>query len=271
MATLTTKRKIFETLSGSSFLLGMLTSKLQLLPVSIAKPFFNLASLVLSLTGYSFWYIASYFIPDHKPKYSEWYGFAAFKEQNSMAAFFGILGTFISMGAIALPFLTIPAVWLLFASNVIWAVGEYHKYKNPLKGELYAESHQKSYFSYALVMSAIGLIGAITATLIFAFPSIAIPAFIVSGILSLALGLLGAQLWLDFTFGDHKKMIFGENSYDKINNELGVNKQLEVDPLCSPTHSQQLFEYKPNSNYNETDLKEYNPDLSFPTPTCNLP
>ncbi len=259
------KRKILDKVSSYSFLLGLVASKIQYLPITLATPFLNLISLCLYLSGYSLWFVASHFYPDHYPKFTEWYGFAQFKEQNSYAAFLGIAAALVSIAAIALPILAIPAVWMFFASNVLWTVGEYHKLKNPPPDENYSESYQKSYLSYALAMTAMGLVGALAATAIFFFPLLTIPALAISGLMSIALGVVAVEYWLDYTFGDHKKTPVSAASYNKMTNGLGPSIELEEIASPAPYHNQKLLEKTKPSHEHEIESTEID------SPTCNMP
>ena len=235
--------------------------------MNLATPFLNLTSLLLYLAGYTLWYVSSHLYPDHQPEYTEWYGFAQFKEQNTYAASLGILAALVSMAAIALPVLALPAAWLFFSGNAIWTIGEYHKLKNPLKDEHYSETYQRSYLSYALAMTTIGLIGALAATLIFIFPTISIPALALSGVLSLGLGLVALDFFLDFKFGDHKKTPGIKTSYDKMTNELGASLQLEDTPSPAPHQGKELFvSIAPDKEDELTPL-----ETCFAVPTCKTP
>jgi hypothetical protein len=261
------KTKILDKLSGFSFTLGMIASKIQFIPINLATPFLNLASLMLYLLGYSLWYVSSHFYPEHHPEYTKWYGFAQFKEQNSYAAFLGILGALTSMAALALPVLALPAAWIFFGCNVFWTMAWYHKLKNPLKDEPYSEAYQRSYLSYSLAITTMGLVGALATTLVFIFPAITIPALALSGALSIGLGLVALDFFLDFTFNDHKKTPICKNSYDKMTNELSVPLQLEQTTSLSPYQGKELFASSMLNYGAESTALE----TCFTEPTCNTP
>lgn len=257
--------KILDKISSISFFLSMLASKLQFIPTNVVAPIFTLLSVSLNFLGYGLWFVSSHFYPEHKPKYSEWYGFAAFKEQNKYAAFVGMGGVLLSLAAIALPVLAIPAAWMFFISNAFWAMGEYHKYKSPLQNEQYSKSYLKSCFSFAAAMTLMGLIAALTTTLIFVAPALVVPIFVVSAILSAGIGLVALRSWLDFTFGDHKKLPPKEMSYNKMANELGSSLQLEENPTHQPYHGPGLFASNQDSE-KEIELEE-----SLELSPCNTP
>ena len=233
--------------SGVSFFLSTLASKIQYLPlVTLTTPFLNLISLTFSLFGYSVWYVGSYFYPNQLPKNAKWYGFAPFKEQNTYAAFIGIGAAIISMIAIAIPIMAIPAAWLFFSSNVVWVIGEYHKLKHPPADENYSDSFQRSYLSYALSLTSVGLITALAATFVFIFPLQTIPILAIAGISSIALSLVAAEHWLNFNFSEHKKMPTKKASYDKMSHGLGPSFELVELPSSVPYHGPKLREeHKP--------------------------
>jgi NhaP-type Na+/H+ or K+/H+ antiporter len=256
------KTKILDKLSSYAFALGLVASKIQYIPINIATPFLNLTSLTLYLLGYFLWFLSSHFYPDHHPEYTEWYGFAQFKEQNIYAASLGILAALLSIAAIALPVLVIPAAWMFVCCNSIWTISEFHKLKNPLKAENYSESYQESYFSYALTMTMMGIIGALSTTLILLFPPITITILALSGIISVGLGIVAVEYWLDFTFGDHKKTQSMETSYNKMTNKFGTSLQFEETPSQAPHQGKDLFESSKDEKALET---------CFALPTCNTP
>lgn len=260
-------RKTLDKISSLSFFFSLIASKIQYIPiVTIATPILNLLALSLTFLGYSLWFVASHFYPDHYPKYTEWYGFAPFKEQNTYAAFLGIGAALLSIIAITLPALAIPAAWLFFSSNIIWAIGEYHKLKNPPADESYSKSYQKSYLSYAIAMTSVGLTSAIAATIIFLFPIHTIPVLAVSSLMSIALSIVAAEHWFDYSFGTHKKTPVSEVSHDKMAHGLGPAIENSESPSPAPYHSPRLLEKaKPSPSMEiEIELRERE------SPTCNL-
>lgn len=242
MSTNSTNRisKIVDKISSISFSLSLVASKIQYIPIlNFAAPFLNILTLGLVFLGYSLWYVASHFYPDHRPKFSEWYGFAAFKEQNALAAFVGIAAAILSMIALAIPSIAIPAAWLFFSSNVIWAVGEYHKLQRPPADETYSRSYQKSYLSYAIAMTSSGLVSALAATAILFFPIYAIPVIAVSSLMNLGLSLVAAEYWLNYTFEKHPKT--PAPSYGKMSSGLGPAVKYEDSTSPAPYHSARLL------------------------------
>ncbi len=263
--------RAIDKLSGYVFFLGLITSKIQYFPPTIVTPFANILTLTLYLLGYSLWFVSSHFYPEQKRSYREWYGFAKFKEQHIHAAFIGITAAIVSVAALALPILLLPAGWLFFISNAIWTISEYHKFKNPPKGDPnYSKSYQTAYFSYAVTLTAMSFAAAMAATLIFAFPPIGITVLTISAVVAAGLTLLAAQYWLSSFFGDHKKSkqeLLSE-SYQEM---TVLTKQAEhVDkPSPEPQQSPRLFAPatpKDSGTEQETELLLGKQDIE--TSTC---
>lgn len=199
---------------------------------------FKLISLGFNLIACCIWFLASHFHPGHELKHEKWYGFAPFKIQYLISATLGILGSVIGLCAIFFPFLIIPSVWLFFCSNVIWSMGEYHKFKSPpLEDPLYSHRYQKTYFSYAITMTAIGFTTALATSLIVIFPPIAMLVLIVATTISIGLGLLAAQYWLEFNLGFHPKTNAKKDSYHQMQEVLGVKKTSLMDNTPRPYHT----------------------------------
>jgi hypothetical protein len=240
------KTKTLDRLSGYSFFLGTLAAKMQYLPKTVLSPILNLAALGLYLSGYTLWFIASRFYPEHFPKYTEWYGFAPTKEQSSYAAAVGISAVLISIAALALPVLIVPATWLFFASNLFWVISEYHKLNNPAPDEDFSQSYQESYLSYAITMSTMNLVGALTATLILIFPPLALPLLVASSLISVGLTITAIGYWLEFNYGEHEKTPVIETSHDKISQNLRPSLQVTDKPSLEPYHGKGLFQKTPS-------------------------
>lgn len=215
--------------SGILFFAGFLLSKLQYLPFPIVSAVFRFVSLGIYLLAYLSWLTASILHPDHKEHYLKWYGFAQIKEQFFYSSFIGLGATILSVAAVFIPALFPPAAWLFFLGNLVWTVGEYHKLRNPLdKNASY--SKQSAYCGYATTSSAISFVTAISATLIFIFPPMAIPITIFSLIVCVGLGALAFEFWLNSSFGDHKPATGpGPGSYVQMGDTLG--------PSPSPEHA----------------------------------
>lgn len=218
--------------SGVFFFTGFLLSKLQYIPFPLASAIFRFVSLGIYSLAYLSWLTASLLHPDHPVNYRKWYGFAQIKEQFLLSSFVGLTATIISVAAVFIPALFPPAAWLFLIGNAIWAIGEYHKFKNPPKEDAnYSSARQKSYVSYAVTSTSISLVAAVAATLIFFFPPMAIPITIFSLIICAGLGALAFEFWLNCTFGNHKPDQTPE-SYTEMGDSLGPS--ISEEPSNSP-------------------------------------
>lgn len=229
---------ILGKVSSFFFFSGFVFAKIQYLPFPVVAPAFNAVSLLFYAMAYSVWFLSSHFHPNHDPEEKEWYGFAQFKEQHLFAATIGLLATTLSIAGIFVPILLVPAAWLFFASNLMWTIGEYHKLKNPpLYDEEYSHTYQQSYFYYAITMSCISAVAGLSATSVFLFPPLTIPILVVSAIIVIGLSVLAGELWLDYTFGNHKPTLGTTNSHYQMNQTLGAQVQPEQAPLLAPYHT----------------------------------
>lgn len=227
--------------SSLLFLTGFVFSKLQNFPIPFLSSITNAIALVFYMMGYAAWFISSHFYPNHTQKKDEWYGFAQFKEQYLYAATLGVIATALSLAALFLPILIIPAAWLFVASNLMWTSGEYHKFNNPPPYDKnYSHTYQEAYLSYAITMSSMTAIAAISTTLIILFPQITIPLYIITTILGVGLSILAAEIWLNCTFGDHKPTPV-KSSHNQMNNELGPKTDHEEINSPAPHHGKDLF------------------------------
>ncbi|HRD68610.1 MAG TPA: hypothetical protein PK657_00550 [Legionella sp.] len=224
------KSKKLSNASSYFFFSGFIVSKIRFLPFVVVTPILTLVSLLLNCIGYTIWFISSHFQQEHERDETKWYGFAQFKDQHLLAASLGLMATTLSIISIVLPLIFIPAVWLFFASNVVWCTGEYHKWKNPPQDdENYSATRQEKYFAYTRAMAMTALINAISSTLIIMFPPLSIPLLIGATLLCLGPVLLAAENWMEFKFGNHKQLTQcrPSTSYDVIEKSL----QLEVSPM----------------------------------------
>lgn len=261
-----TQAKKISKASSYFFLLGFIASKIQYLPLAFISSIINLVALGFYFAAYGLWFISSHFQPSQKEKNNEWYGFAQFKEQYLYAATIGLIASTISMMAFFFPVLLPPAAWLFFCSNMVWSIGEYHKLNNPPEtDENYSHSYQKSSLSYSITMTAITLTTAISATLIFLFPPITISVIIASTITCMGLGILAAEYWLDYTFGDHKKTSVINHSYNHMQESLGPAQTNHTTHCSEPYHgneilySNQIVATKENHDGSELSMQTCTP------------
>ena len=266
------KAKTLDKISGISFLLGFFMSKVQYVPTAVLSPFiapfFNLAALGLHLIGHSTWFLASHFYPEHAQHYKEWYGFAPFKEQHTYAATIGMIASVISIAALAFPPLLIPAAWLFMLGNVFWSVGEYHKFKSPPKDEEYSESYQNSYLNYAIAMTALGFVSALSATLIILCPPLLLAVSIVSAIATVGLGITAVGYWYDYTFNEHPTTTAPKqnHSYELMAQALGDSCTLDNSCIPEPYHGAELLKAVKG---NKTAAEEI--ELPFLGSYCSAP
>lgn len=249
--------------TGFLFFAGFMLSKLQYVPFPLVSAICRFLSLGLYLTGYGLWFISNLLLTGHKQSDDKWYGFAKIKEQLLYSSLIGFVATVFSVAAVFVPVLFPPAAWLFFIGNVIWAISEYHKLKNPPEDENFSYTKQNAYQSYAMTNAAISLVSAVAATLIFVFPLIAIPITISSLLLCIGLGVLASEYWLSAYFGDHKPLK-DSDSHRKMSNELGYTHEKKHSPaphhkknfLFNPKEkNDKLIEMAPMSHLKKEGLK----------------
>lgn len=259
--------------SSFFFFSGFVFGKIQNLPIPVVSAAFNIISLLFYMMGYGVWFIASHFYPNHTQKEEEWYGFAQFKEQYLFAATLGLIATALSIAGFFVPVLLIPAAWMFVASNFMWTSGEYHKLNNPPPyDEKYSHTYQKAYVSYAVTMTAMSFVAALSATIIFLFPPAAIPVLILSGIIAVGLSAFAIENWLDYTFGDHKPTPVIQTSHNQMNHSLGP--RVSNEEICSPApyHGDDLLKSSEDSqSLDSQSLQLETEDTSLCVQTCSMP
>ncbi|CAM2895375.1 Uncharacterised protein [Legionella steigerwaltii] len=227
--------------SGIFFFAGFLLSKLQYIPHPLASAIFRFVSLGIYLFAYLSWLTACLLHPDHKELYRKWYGFAQIKEQFFLASLIGFGATILSVAAVFIPALFPPAAWLFLIGNILWAIGEHHKLKNPPQDDpSFSYPKQQAYLFYARTSCVISLVTAIAATFIFVFPPAAIPITIFSLVICAGLGALAFEFWLNSTFGDHKPTLV-PGSYAQMGDTLGPSNALDHADTPEPGCWSSLF------------------------------
>lgn len=250
--------------SSYFFFAGFVLSKTQYIAIPGVSLILGIAALGFNLVAYLLWLTATFFYPNHRKLENEWFAYDDFSEQHQTAAAIGVMATLLGIGAISLPVLLIPATWLIFSSNLIWSTGEYHKLKNPPPSDdVFSESFQSTYISYALTMSSIAFITATGTTLAFMFPPIAIHVFLVSSILCMGLGVLAADCWLNYTFGIHKPTPIVP-SYTQMKTALGPS--VAPQPSYTAPFQGEALVTKPVGT-KVVPLEKQSTELS---PTCNI-
>ena len=215
--------KRLEQISSGLFFIGFVISKLEHLPLMAAKGVFNLVALGLYLLAYLFWISACYIFPDH-PRHKEgWYGFSQFKEQYQVAALLGTVATILFIAAMFFPIVNIPAVWIFAISNGVWFTAEYHKLEHPPGYEKdFSLIKQQHYLRFAGLVTLISVTAAISTTIAFACPPIAIMVLTVTTLITLVLGAAALIYWLEANLADEpaaekpEAVLSVEESYEKI-------------------------------------------------------
>lgn len=233
--------------SGIFFFSGFLISKLQYIPFPLLSCIFRFISLSFFFFAYGFWCIANILRPDQREHQDKWYGFAQIKEQFLFSSFIGLVATIVSVAAVFIPMLLPVAAWLFVLGNIIWAIGEYHKFKTPPEHDTnFSLKQQKSFVSYAISSTVITLITAIAATLMFVFPLFAIPITLLSLLTCVGVGALSFEFWLKSRFGGHQQTP-NAGSYQQMTHALGPSFASEPTDSVKPTHSNPfLDQLKPN-------------------------
>lgn len=213
-------------LSGFLFLVGLFSSRLSSIPISILTMILNLVSTIAYLVGYIAWYIASIFYPDHPPKRGYWFGFAQFKQQYQISALIGAIATVL---CIITPFLILPIAWLYTISNTIWAISECHRKENPFPDDPnFSSARQKLYVRYAVLVAASSIIASISVTIVFLFPPTAFIVLSCSSVIASILTAFTMYYWIKSIFGrytpDHIK-----ESYAKLFDQLAAEKSQKQD------------------------------------------
>jgi uncharacterized membrane protein YbaN (DUF454 family) len=257
---------ILSKTSSLFFFTGFVFSKIQNLPIPVVAPVMNAIALVFYMLGYSVWFISSHFFPNNTPQKNEWYGFAQFKEQYLYGAALGIIGCILSLAALASPILFMPAAWIFLASNLMWTAAEYNKLNNPPSSdENYSKSFQESYLSYAITMTAMTAITAVCTLLIFMFPPLTLSVLIISTVLSIGLTILAGDIWLDFTFGNHKPTPV-EQSHNHLGKSLGIKPEATETDEPAPYQGIELFKSSKYQSSQESPISDL-----LPTQTCSMP
>lgn len=112
----------------------------------------------------------------------------------------------------------------------------------------YSESHQTAYLNYVLITTLISAIMATGTTLSFIFPAISISVFIIAAILTVSLMALFLEIWLDFTFNEHKPSLV-KTSHSQMQLTLGAQLKSENSYSPAPYHDSFLQAHKKQFYY----------------------
>jgi len=192
----------FDMASGLAFYTGMACMRVRDVPNPVVSLAFTIIALSAYLIGYGAWLLAALLYKEDKPKTERWYGFTLYKKQIIVAAMIGLIATILSL---AMPELFAATACLFFISNLIWAVGEYHKIHNKdLHGPGFSTNKQKIYFVYAGLTTFISLMTASMATTILLYPDILLLSFPVVGLVSgIGIGLMVISIGLNLFTKTH--------------------------------------------------------------------
>lgn len=234
--------QILNKASGGLFFSAFMLSKLQYVPIPLVSAVFRFFSLGLYILAYASWFFSSYFQPEYKQHHEKWYGFAKIKEQFLLSSFVGFIGAVVSIGAVFFPPLLPLAACLFLLGNIIWVIGEFHKYRNPPAHESdFSITRQKSYVAYAATATSISLVAAISCILMITLPFLALPITLFSLVLYVGLGALALEFWINSYSGDHKKFT-AKSSSSNVLDALGVPYQEDNKAKVEPLHSKHLFD-----------------------------
>ncbi|WP_133127429.1 hypothetical protein [Legionella nagasakiensis] len=239
---------LLDKISGSFFLAGFIISKLKNIPILLLASILNLISLIAYLIGYTAWFLATLFYPHHPRKREAWYGFSEFKDQYQAAAVIGTVATILCFLCPLYPSLILPAVWLFTVSNLVWTIGEYHKYKKPpVNDEHYSSLRQETYLRYVLLTTVVSAITALAATVGFLFPPASM-AILLASIIGNGLTVVALYYWKKSTFDEFKPDDAIHHSYTSLAEGLSMDPtrphprrdacSKEAEPIC---HQDGLF------------------------------
>ncbi|MFI4963084.1 MAG: hypothetical protein ACHP6H_04410 [Legionellales bacterium] len=236
-----TKVIVLRRIRGIFFFIGFVFSKIKYFPIALIYPAVHLISLSLYLIGHLLAFIGSHIEPEHYRNTNEWQGFLQFKEQYRIGAFFGIAGSLLGISAFYIPVLIVPAAWLFLSSNIFKTIGEYHKYTNPPPGDReYSHTRQNSIVAHALITCLLSTVGALSTTLVYVYPPLAVYILLLATCLSIGLGIMALEFWVDMHFGTHKTSKISE-SHTYLNASLGPKTTFEVPNHPKPHQSALLF------------------------------
>lgn len=219
--------EMLSKLSGFLFLVGLFSSRLSSIPISIVTMILNLVSTIAYLVGYIAWYAASLFYPDHPRKREYWFGFAQFKQQYQISALIGAIATIL---CIVTPFLILPIAWLYTISNFIWAISECHRQENPFPDDpTFSSARQKLYVRYAVLVAISSIIASLSVTIVFLFPPASFIVLTCSSLIAAVMTFFTMYYWIKSIFGrytpDHIK-----ESYAKLFDQLASDSLVKPDP-----------------------------------------
>lgn len=245
--------KGLDNASGYFFFSGFLISKIPSRFNPIVAVVLSSLTITFYALGYILWLAGSFLHPDHPKKNDQWYGFAQFRTQHQISGYLGLVACLISLSAIMIPVVVIPAAWIFFISNAIWSISEYHKLRNPPGyDETYLQTKQSSYVHYAFLSTAISLVSALATTLIFLIPAASLAIILTSAIICTAWGILATEYWWNFSYGT-QDIVPIQDSYSQSKQSLGPSMMMDEFP--APIQTQSLYHNQASDQ--DQDRAEY--------------
>jgi hypothetical protein len=215
-------KSVTDALSNMFFFLGLITSKLRLLPIPVVSPVCNILSLIFYGLAYGLSWVSSLLTPHGTEEKKK------FKILLVIASLTGLLATVLCAMSLIFPVLLIPSLWLYCIANSVWTVSEIIKiYYKELQTEDYDAVKQPKYINYAITVSLIAFIAAFVATLAAIFPTISLPLLVISSFICVALSILAIQLYVSSVIAYKKDLSdsqkINSKSSKKITDLLGKN------------------------------------------------
>lgn len=266
----TMSQKLHKT-SGILFFLAFMLSTLQYIPNFYIAGIFRMIPLLAYLVAYGVWFASNLLLKGHEKKPHAWYGFAQIQKQYLFSSIAGMAATILSIVGLFVPICFPIATAVFFLANALLAIGEYHKLNNPPNEKDFSYTKQKSLVYLTGITALISLVTCVSATLIFIFPTIAIPLTIFSLLISIGLGLWALEYRLDSIFGKHQ--LGKEPREHPFESYIIMNKQLKqynpfltcynTKQLAKESSSTKLFEFDLDQTINSDNNNEIDTTFSF--------
>lgn len=245
--------KRLDKASNILFFTALILAKLRVLPVVFVASMTYIASLFVSLAGYSLWIISSHFYPNQKSLDNRWYGFSQIKYQSKAAAIIGAIATVFCIAATIFPILLIPGFWLLLTSNILWCISHYHKLQSPPEyDDEFSSSQQKTYLKYTITMTAMSALNALAATTVVIFPLLTPLVFTFSIAFSAIISLIAFNFWLDCNSNQDKLDITLKSSYATIASQPRFDNTVTCEAQTTNTHHLVNNNTKPKIPHQQT-------------------
>ena len=235
--------KFLDKISGYCFLLGFFSSRLRDISSPLIAPLMRATNLASYLVGYTAWYISSLFSKASTKTPSQWYSCTDARRQQQIA---GVLGLIAAIFCIIYPLTIIPTTWLYTLSNIHWLLAERNKKNSPSSTDpTYSTQKQTIYYYYAACVTLVGLIAALTATLIFLFPPMATLLLPHATYLGLGLSVLSAGILAKHALGtyppDPIPKHYANTSYINLQKKIGHTVSNDLIPESTPQNCPSVY------------------------------